>query len=120
MSWNTEKQARFDQLRRAELSGPLSSSESAELAELLAELEADEVLRLGPGMTAARQEQAARQRQLGLLQNGNEALAKLLSQQEQLAADARRWLAELEERHRLIQKTYALLMGQPLGLSSSS
>jgi len=61
-----------------------------------------------------RAEQIALRERLEALQADNEALARLLNQQEQLVADARQWLARFEERHRQIQQAYTQLTGEIL------
>jgi len=120
MSWNAERQARLDQLRTREQAGLLAASEQTELGELIAALEADEARLLAPALTHLRAEQAMLRERLSALQNENEELAHLLSQQEQLAADARHWLAQFEQRHRSIQQTYTRLTGETLSTSTSA
>lgn len=120
MNWNKEIQARFDQLRAAELAGTLTRQETAELAELVAALESDQARYLASTLTRMRAEQKTLRKQLGMLQSENEELAKLLSQQEQLAAEARRWLAQFRERHRIILQTYTRLTGETLVAPVSS
>jgi hypothetical protein len=56
-----------------------------------------------------REEEAFTQAQTEKLQQKNMALARIISQQEQLIADARRWLAEFESRHLSIQQSFAQL-----------
>jgi len=120
MHWNAEKQTQFDQLRARELAGTLTAAEAAELAELVATLEADEARRYAPAVERVRAEQAALRERLRKLQTENEELATLLNQQEQLVADARRWLAQFEQRHRLIQQAYTRLTGEVLPSAASS
>lgn len=120
MEWNAEAQARFDQLRLRELAGALTPQEEAELAALVAGLEADEARCLAPAAERLRAEHEALRERLRALQAENEELARLLSQQEQLAADGRRWLAEFEARHRLIHTAYARLTGEALSPRGSS
>ena len=120
MSWNAERQARLDQLRTREQAGLLAASEQTELAELMAALEADEASLIAPALTRLRAEQAMLRERLSVLQTENEELARLLGQQEQLAADARHWLSQFEQRHRSIQQTYTRLTGETLSTSTSA
>ncbi|MBI3913912.1 MAG: hypothetical protein HY327_06970 [Chloroflexi bacterium] len=120
MNWNVEMQSRFDQLRAAELAGRLTPREESELTKLVAILEADEAHHLAPAITQMRAEQTALREQLHALQSENEELAKLLSQQEQLVADARRWLTQFQQRHLLILQAYTRLTGEVLVAPSSS
>jgi hypothetical protein len=120
MNWNAQMQARFDQLRASELAGALTAEEEAELAKLVAMLESEEAQRLAPTFARVRTEQAVLQEKLKTLQTGNEELAKLLHQQEQLVADAQRWLAQFEQRHFLIQQAYTKITGEALTPSTSS
>jgi hypothetical protein len=120
MSWNAQMQARFDQLRASELTGTLAAEEEAELAKLVEMLESEEAQRLTPTFARVRAEQAMLREKLKSLQTGNEELAKLLHQQEQLVADVQRWLAQFEQRHLLIQQAYIKITGETLIPSSSS
>ena len=120
MNWNAEMQTRFDQLRARELAGTLLAQEEAELMELVATLEADEARRLAPALAQMRAEQRGLREQLRALQTENEELAKLLGQQEQLVTDARRWLAQFQERHLVILQAYARITGQALVVPASS
>ncbi len=114
MNWTTERQALCDELRACELAGTLTSEEQARLAELTQALENEEARYLEPVAAQMQAEQAALRERLEALQANNEALARLLNQQEQLVADARRWLAQFEERHRQIQQAYTCLTGEVL------
>ncbi|MGE0825234.1 MAG: hypothetical protein AB7G75_16460 [Candidatus Binatia bacterium] len=113
-------QSRFDQLRTSELAGTLSTQEEAELAQLTAMLESEETQRLAPTFARLRIEHAVLQEKLQTLQTDNEELAKLLHQQEQLVADARRWLTQFEQRHLLIRQAYTKITGETLTPSTSS
>jgi hypothetical protein len=120
MNWNAEMQARLDQLRASELAGALAAEEEAELTKLIEMLEAEEAQRLAPAFIRLHAEQATLREKLRALQTGNEELAKLLHQQEQLVADAHRWLAQFEQRHFLIQQAYTKITGEALTPSVSS
>ena len=120
MIWHSEKQARLDWLRKSELAGTLTAGEQTELNELVAALEADEADRLAPAVARMREEQEALRGRLRALQAENEELARLLNQLELLAADARGWLAQFEQRHTLIRETYTRLTGEVLVPSVSS
>ena len=114
MKWTAEQQTLFDQLRARELAGTLTTEEQVRLAELIAMLEAEEARYLAPVAARMCAEQAALHEQLETLQTENEALARLLNQQEQLVADARHWLAQFEQRHLQIQQAYTRLTGEAL------
>lgn len=114
MTWNPELRARFDALRLAELAGSLTASEEVEFATLIRTLEAEEAQRLGPAMDRMHREENELQDQLNALQAENDELAKLLSQQQQFVADARRWLSQFDQRHLAIRQAYSRLTGQTL------
>lgn len=96
MTWTHQDQERLDHLRARDLGGTLVSPEEEELAALMARVEAEEAAVLAPAMDRLRAEVADVKQQLSALQNGNEELAKRVAQQESLAADMRRFLAELD------------------------
>jgi len=98
MSWTKDNQTRLDALRGKELAGTLTEPEQAELSALIAQVEADEAQALAPAMQHLRAEVADLERDIGAVQGENEALARLLAQQETLAADARRFLEKVDER----------------------
>lgn len=112
MQWTEEMQLRFNELRQKELAGTLSAEEKDELAALFAVIEADEKQYLAGAMTRLREEDALLQAQIEKRQQENTELARIISQQEQLIADARRWLAEFEQRHISIQQSFAQLTGK--------
>lgn len=101
-SWTKENQARFDRLRGRELAGVLTEPERVELAALMAQIEAEEAEVLAPSMNQLRAQVAAQEQELAALQGKNEELARLLAQQQSLAADGRRFLAEFDERRAAI------------------
>ena len=127
MNWTIEQQALFDErcpefiegLRARELAGTLTTEEQVRLAELIEMLEAEEARYLAPAAARMRAEQAALREQLDTLQTENEAMARLLNQQEQLVADARHWLAQFEQRHSQIQQAYTRLTGEALTMVGS-
>ncbi|MDQ2998825.1 MAG: hypothetical protein M3R61_17475 [Chloroflexota bacterium] len=114
MAWDKDKQFRFDQLRLNELAGSITDQERAELAGLTAEIEAAEAGSLVSAFAQMHEQRVAFTEQVQRTQIENEALAMLLSQQEQLVADTHYWLAHLEQRHILIQQTYKRLTGETL------
>src|SRR5436309_2259003 len=114
MDWDKEKQARLDALRMREISGALTDPERAELATILEKLEAEEARALAPALARLREDVAARQQKIGVVQADNEELAKLLAQERQLAAEARRFLIQFDERSASIREGYARLMGEAL------
>jgi len=119
MNWTDEQQTLFDELRAHELAGTLTTDDQARLAELTQILEAEEARYLAPVAARMRTEQAALREQLETLQIENEALAHLFNQQEQLVADARRWLSQFERRHSQIQQTFTRLTGKVLTVVES-
>ncbi|MCP5101168.1 MAG: hypothetical protein GY943_36945 [Chloroflexi bacterium] len=54
------------------------------------------------------------QTRLNESQSNNEAIANLLSQQEQLAIEARQWLLEFSRKHQRIQQAYTQITGEAL------
>ena len=114
MEWNDEKQARLDALRTAELTGTLDEEGQAELAALIEFLEADEWRQLAPALAHMQAEQATLRQQTQESEAANEQLVTLAAQQEQLLADARRLLRDLQRRHQAIRETYQHVTGEPL------
>jgi len=98
MNWSDEQQARFDELRQRERSGALNAAEQQELDSLITTLTqaADEAL--FPAISRLQHEQVKLEARLRQRQYENEALAKLLHQQEQLTAESRQWLRDFERR----------------------
>jgi hypothetical protein len=117
MEWDDEKQARLDGLRAAELAGTLDEAGRAELAALIESLEAEERERLAFAVARMRAEQATLRRQVQESEAANEQLVLLAAQQEQLLADARRWLRDLRSRHQAIQEAYQHITGKPLSVA---
>ncbi len=118
MSWTAEQQELFDALRARELSGILTPAEQVQLKELYALLEAEEVLYLSPVIAQMKVDQTVLREKLESMQTENEALGRLLNQQEKLVVDARHWLAQFEKRHRRIQQAYTRLTGKVLTRAS--
>ena len=114
MSWTSQDQARLDHLRDKELAGALAEPEAGELAALLATIEAEEAQVLAPAMARLRAEVEQTGHQLSAVQQENEELARLLSQQQSLAEDARRFLAELDQRQGSILDALARIAGDPV------
>src|SRR5262245_44208924 len=98
MSWTKDSQARLNGLRSKELAGTLAGAARQVLATLMAEVEAEEAQALAPEMNRLRAEAGMQERELAAVQGENEELARLLAQQQNLAADARRFLAEFDQR----------------------
>ena len=114
MSWTKDNQARLDCLQDKELAGTLTEPEQVELAGLVAQVEAEEAQVLAPAMNHLRAEVAEQERELGTLEGENEALARLLAQQQSLAADARRFLVEFDQRRAAILGALARVSGGSL------
>lgn len=114
MSWTKETQARLDHLRERELAGALTAAEQPELAAFIAEVEAEEAQALAPAMTRLRGDVEGLIEEARGVEIRNEELARLLAQQQQLAADARRFLAEFDQRRATILDALARVAGGPL------
>ena len=117
MEWNDEKQARLDALRAAELTGTLDEASKAELAALIEALEAEEREQLAPALAQMRAEQTVLRQRVQESEAANEQLVILAAQQEQLLADARRLLHDLQRRHQAIQEAYQHVTGEPLSVA---
>jgi len=114
MSWTKETQARLDHLREKEFAGALTAAERSELAASMAEVEAEEAQALAPAMTRLRDDVETLIEEVRGVESRNEELARLLAQQQQLAADARRFLAEFDQRRATLLDALARLAGGPL------
>lgn len=112
MEWNDERQARLDELRAAELAGTLDKAGKAELTALIEDVESEERGRLAPALAQMRAEQAALRQQVQESESANEQLVTLAAQQEQLLADARRLLRDLQHRHQTIREKYQHVTGE--------
>jgi hypothetical protein len=117
VEWNDEKQSRLDALRAAELTGALDAEGKTELAALIELLEAEERERLAPALAQVQQEQAALRQQVRESESPNEQLVILAAQQEQLLADMRRVLRDLQRRHQSIREAYQHVTGEPLSVA---
>lgn len=114
MSWTQESQARLDCLRDRERAGTLTEPEQAELAALMAQVEAEEALALAPAMARLRAEVGDLESEIRAVQGENEELARLLAQQQTLVADGRRFLAEFDQRRASILDALARFAVGPL------
>jgi hypothetical protein len=114
MSWTKDSQALLDSLRGKELAGTLTEGEQKELAALTAQIEAEEAMALAPTMSRLRVEAEALESELAAAQGENEELARLLTQQQALAADARRFLVEFEHRRAALLDALARFADGPL------
>lgn len=109
MEWNEQTTNRFDELRLKQIAGDLTIQEQEELSAIIQSLESEESELLSDYFAQIVAENKTLQSQLETIQQENEALAQLSIQQEQLAADARRWLVEFDQRNLQIQKDYSRL-----------
>jgi predicted RNase H-like nuclease (RuvC/YqgF family) len=114
MGWTRDDQIKLDSLRGKELAGTLTEPEQAELAALMARVEADEAAVLAPEMARLRIEANGLTNELGKVEAENEQLARLLAQQEALVADTRRFLDEFDRRRASILDGLARVTGGPL------
>jgi len=99
------------------LAGTLDEAAKAELATLIESLEAEERERLALALARMQVEQAKLRQQVQESEAANEQLVLLAAQQEQLLADARRWLCDLRNRHQAIQEAYQHITGRPLSVA---
>lgn len=113
MSWTEEDQSKLDRLRGKELAGTLTEPEQAELAALMARVEADEAAVLAPEMARLRAEARELAAELASVQGENEQLAHLMAQQQALVADARRFLEEFDRRRASILDGLVRIAGGP-------
>jgi hypothetical protein len=114
MSWTKDDQTRLDCLRDQELAGTLTAPEEAELAALMAQVEAEEAEALAPEVARLRSEVANVADELDRTERENEGLARLMVQQEALVADAHRFLEEFDRRRASILDGLARIAGTPL------
>ncbi len=114
MIWTKDDQARLDRLRADELAGTLTADEKVELGNLMARVESEEAQVLAPEMDRLRAEASELQSEFDAVQRRNEELARLLAQQQILAADARRFLAEFDKRQASILDALARFGREPL------
>jgi chromosome segregation ATPase len=112
--WDAKKQTRLDVLRASELADALSEPEQRELAELIAEVEAEEKRRLAPALERIQRDRDVLLEKLRRTQADNEQLAALVARQEQMRADARRALHDFERRHQTIREMYYQVTGEAL------
>ena len=117
MNWTKDSQARLDRLRDKELAGTLTESDQVELAALIARVEAEEAHSLAPAIGRLRTEVEQHEQELHTLQGENEERARLLAQQQSLVADARRFLADFDQRRASILGALARFVGGPLPTS---
>lgn len=114
MSWTNDEQARLDLLRSKELAGTLTDSDQAELAGLMARVEAEEAAALAPEMGRLRDAVASTAGEIREVEAKNEELTRLLAQQQALVTDARRFLDEFDRRRATIVDGLARVSGGPL------
>ncbi|MGK3967792.1 hypothetical protein WMF38_26925 [Sorangium sp. So ce118] len=114
MSWTKDDQSKLDLLRGKELSGTLTEPEQAELAALMARIEAEEAALLAPEMARLRAEAGDVAAELARVESENEQLAQLMAQQQALVADTRRFLEEFDRRRASILDGFARIAGGPL------
>ncbi len=112
--WDEQTRLRFNELRLKQLSSILTDAESAELQQLMNTLLAADEEYLTPAISRLQQDIQQLQSQLQNQQVHNTALAQLLLQQEQLAADAQQSLRTLEQRQLYIHQQYTRLTGDSL------
>src|SRR5262245_58419883 len=78
MSWTKDDQTKLDLLRGRELAGTLTGPEHAELAALMARVEAEEAVALAPEMARLRAEVVGAADELHRIERENEELARLM------------------------------------------
>lgn len=114
MSWTKDDQTRLDLLRGKELAGTLAGPEQAELAALMARVEAEEAAVLAPEVARLRAEPGDLAAELGRVERANEQLAQLMAQEQALVTDARRFLDEFDRRRASILDGLARIARGPL------
>ncbi|KYF87191.1 hypothetical protein BE17_40240 [Sorangium cellulosum] len=114
MSWTKDDQSKLDRLRGKELSGTLTEPEQAELAALMARVEAEEAAVLAPEMARLRADVGDLAAELTRVEDENEQLAQLMAQQHALVADTRRFLEEFDRRRASILDGFTRIAGGPL------
>lgn len=114
MSWMKEDQTKLDLLRTKELAGTLTEPEHAELAVLMTRVEAEEAAALAPEMARLRADVAEMANELNRIEGENEALARIMAQQQTLLADTRRFLDEFDRRRASILDGLARVASGPL------
>ena len=75
MNWTKEDQSKLNHLRGKELAGTLAEPDQAELASLMARVEAEEAAILAPEMARLRAEAGDLAAELGRVEGENEQLA---------------------------------------------
>jgi hypothetical protein len=114
MSWTKDDQAKLDLLRSKELAGMLTEPERAELAGLMARVEAEEAAALAPEIARLRDEVARTADELHTIEAESDELARLMAQQQALVVDARKFLDEFDRRRASILDGLARITGGPL------
>jgi methylthioribose-1-phosphate isomerase len=112
--WSADQQRRLDVLNARQLAGTLDAAERRELTRLVAEVEAEESARLAPAIAQAQHEQVVLRRKVRQSQTDDEQLAALVAQQEQILADARHTLKDLQRRRQMIRDAYLRVTGEML------
>jgi hypothetical protein len=106
--WIEGKRTRFRTLRQQEIEGTLTESEQAELAQMIAELEAEEASYLKPATQRIREERLH-------LQSQNAALKSVIKRQERLARRLERTLATLRSERQQIERELTTILGPGVG-----
>ena len=104
--WDENKQTRFDELRRGELSQLLSLAERQELTALIAELDREEERLLAPALEQSLQEQTQLRQALQQATVTSASLAIVVQRREQLKERAQAQLTELLHEHQALQDEY--------------
>jgi hypothetical protein len=109
IKWTPKIEERFTELRLRRLSGSLTNAEQKELAEIQSTVKVVESETTRFALKKLETEQIALQKVLGETKLENKELIKLFNQQALLIADAKRWLAEFEQRYVVIQNSFTRL-----------
>jgi len=109
--WNEEKSRRFQALREAEVQGPLTDAERAEINRLIDELDADEADDLRPAMERAQARAGDLAAEKARLEAQADALARIVAEQEGLLTDATAYLQKLRDKSAALAEDYRRLMG---------
>ena len=95
--WNDEKSRRFDHLRREQAHRALTEAEQADLASLVAELDAEEVQALKPALDRLTREADELRARKAQVEAHARELERIVEQQERLLAEAHAYAERLRK-----------------------
>lgn len=104
--WDAAKQRQFDDLRRRDEAGLLTSAEELHLVALLDELDREELEQLRPSFSALEEKERELRVEHALLRTEQVALADLARRYEDWLARARRQVADLLREREALRAEY--------------